>query len=745
MNNGNIVGNEAKTERDGVPEGGGVYVTDANSTFTMSGSASIVGNTANNGGGVYVSKGNFKMSGGTIGGAGEGDGNTAQKGGGVYVTGTNSTFTMNNGSIVGNTATSSGGGVYVTGGTFTLNDGSIAGNEATKDGGGVYVIGSILNGIVYPGTFTMEGSASIKGNTATGTADGNEGGGVYVAQYGVFTMSGGTIGGTGAGAGNTATDGGGVYVADGSTFNMDNGNIVGNTATDGGGVCIKFDTASKGTFNMTGSATISGNTAQNGGGVYSDNGLFEMTGGTISGNTATVLGGGVYVMGVGTFTMKNGRIIENNTAGDAGGVYVGGGTFTMEGGEITGNTAGYTCGGVYVTGTDSTFNVSKAPVIRDNKMGNADNNVYLNGADKLKLTGPLSSPAEIHITNPVSDQFGIVDTSKYTSPRQSDADHFVADSTSTVVAAKLEGTILKWVEAHTVTIDNTIQHGEITAFPAPAYNGATVTLTATPDTGYQLKAGSLTYTPDGGSPTTISGNTFTMPAANVTVTAEFEIPVKKSSSSQGTSTWISTIPSVPGDNTVATDVTYQYTGQKFIPVSAANLEQISAADPAAAAAVELVLQTAAAAGIPLTNSKGAKAIVNTTESVPGTQTETFSQVIEVTSADGSKVTSVPFKVHLSDLTAKNLTTDDVTLYHYLEEYGLWIPLETGLVSTDDVYAYYEAATDGASPFGVLLKKLDAPEVKPIPTKTPAGKSPVPFAGVLAGLGAAAAVFAVRRK
>lgn len=415
-----------------------------------------------------------------------------------------------------------GGGVYVDiGGKFTLNKGNIIGNSATQDGGGVYV----------GGEFTMK-DGSIAGNST------QWGGGVHVNSSGTaFTMNDGLI------VGNTASaDGGGVNIGNDQaecTFELKGGTIKGNTATtgNGGGVCVAWGDS----FTMFNEATISGNTAQKGGGVYSDNGLFEMTGGTISGNTATVLGGGgVYVMCVGTFTMKNGRIIENNTAGDAGGVYVGGGTFTMEGGEITGNTAEYSGGGVYVTG--GTFNVSKAPVIRDNKMGNADNNVYLNGADKLKLTGPLSSPAEIHITNPVSGQFGTVDTSKYATPKQSDADHFVADSTSPVVAAKLESYILKWVEAHTVTIDNTIQHGEITAFPAPAYNGATVTLTATPDAGYQLKAGSLTYTPNDGSPTTISGNTFTMPAANVTVTAEFEIPVKKSSTTQGTSIWLTAEP-----------------------------------------------------------------------------------------------------------------------------------------------------------------------------------------------------------
>ncbi|MCQ2356421.1 MAG: InlB B-repeat-containing protein, partial [Methanocorpusculum sp.] len=293
------------------------------------------------------------------------------------------------------------------------------------------------------------------------------------------------------------------------------------------------------------------------------------------------------------------------------------------------------------------------------------------------------------------------------------------------------------IEKYSITIQ-TIGPGTVTSDPASASEGELIHLHVSANLGYQLTQWYV-Y------PEFITIHddmTFLMPAEDVSFHGLFDkkdpepIPRPKKSTSQGSSTWIQTPAPSPGDNTVATDVTYQYTGQKFIPVSAANLEQISAADPAAAAAAD---------GIPLTNSKGAKAIVNTAESVPGTQTETFSQVIEVTSADGSKVTSVPFKVRLSDLAAKSLTTDDVTLYHYLEVYGLWIPLETGLVSTDDVYAYYEAATDGASPFGVLLKKLDAPEVKPVTPSGPSAKTPAPFVGVLAGLGAAVAVFGLRRK
>jgi len=95
---------------------------------------------------------------------------------GVWV-GTNGTFTMNGGTISGNTVSSGGGGVAVWG-TFTMNDGTISGNSADW-GGGVYIGPN--------GTFTMSGGA-ISGNSAK-----SYGGGVYVDEKGSFTKTGGTI------------------------------------------------------------------------------------------------------------------------------------------------------------------------------------------------------------------------------------------------------------------------------------------------------------------------------------------------------------------------------------------------------------------------------------------------------------------------------------------------------------------------------------------------------------------------
>ncbi len=134
--------------------------------------------------------------------------------------------------------------------------------------------------------------------------------------------------------------GGGVSVN--GIFNMNGGNITGNTATTsyGGGVFVDIT----GQFTMSGGA-ISGNMADFGGGVCAF-GTFNMTAGEISGNKASA-GGGVCVY-LGTFNMSGSKV-SGNEADSGGGVYVYNGYFLMGYGEISGNKADYG-GGVYSYG-----------------------------------------------------------------------------------------------------------------------------------------------------------------------------------------------------------------------------------------------------------------------------------------------------------------------------------------------------------------------------------------------------------
>ena len=208
MNGGTITGCEVSGD---FAYGGGVYVDD-HGVFTMNGGTIVGCETAATicayGGGVYVyDSGTFTLNCGTIARckANSNDEYACVYGGGVLVYGI---FTMNGGSITGNSAIDAGG-VYVDSNSqFTLKGGSIIGNSATQ-GGGVYVYNS--------GTFTMDGG-EICGNS------GSVGGGVGKGLTGKIIMKGGSI------TGNSAIDaGGGMYVQSVSDcFTLNGGSVTGN-------------------------------------------------------------------------------------------------------------------------------------------------------------------------------------------------------------------------------------------------------------------------------------------------------------------------------------------------------------------------------------------------------------------------------------------------------------------------------------------------------------------------------------
>ena len=85
-------------------------------------------------------------------------------------------------------------------------------------------------------------------------------------------------------------------------------------------------------------------------------------------------------------------------------------------------------------------------------------------------------------------------------------------------------------EVYTVTI-STVSHGTITASPVSGVAGTTITLTSTPDSGYELDY----FTVNG---VAIVGNSFTMPAENVTVGAVMEESPTFDEVTIGTQTWM---------------------------------------------------------------------------------------------------------------------------------------------------------------------------------------------------------------
>lgn len=166
----------------------------------------------------------------------------------------------------GDLAHSDGGGVLVNaGGTLTMTGGSIVGCSARSRGGGVYLGKDSDTG--KSGTFIMTGGSIIGCAAQLGS-------GVYVATGCTFTMA------TGSNIHNCIANNEGGGVKNHGTFQMDGGTISACTtvAFGGGGVC------NNGTFIMS-EGMIKGCTSPDGqyasgGGVRNSN-QFTMTGGTI--------------------------------------------------------------------------------------------------------------------------------------------------------------------------------------------------------------------------------------------------------------------------------------------------------------------------------------------------------------------------------------------------------------------------------------------------------------------------------
>lgn len=82
---------------------------------------------------------------------------------------------------------------------------------------------------------------------------------------------------------------------------------------------------------------------------------------------------------------------------------------------------------------------------------------------------------------------------------------------------------------YSVMVDKNVTNGTVTVDKTSAKEGDEVTITATPSDGYELVVGSVkAYNAVSGAELTVTNNKFTMPAANVNVTAEFSERTKYS-------------------------------------------------------------------------------------------------------------------------------------------------------------------------------------------------------------------------
>ena len=379
MNDGEICDNETIVEGNGQGYGGGVYVsgTGKSASFNMIGGRIYNNKATYDGGGVYIF--GEQNTAGTVFiiTGGEITGNSAKKGGGVSALG-NVSISCNGGVISGNESSETGGGVNICKAKLAVGGEAKIMNNTTKFGGG----GVRIDG----GTVSISGNAMISGNRAE-----YYGGGIHVhreyiddntaGEEAELFMSGGTI------RSNSAPYGGGVHV-DEAKFDMTEGTIEENTASGsiddkekgyGGGVFISSDSF----FTMKGGKIVNNNAKSGGGISTSGESTFELTDGSIEGNTGNSGVGGVDVNG-GLVIMTGGSIKGNTGNSGAGGIYFDKGTFTLKGGSIENNKGTYG-GGIRVS--DGIFNMSGAEVKGNEATQGGGGGLYIAKGSDVTVSG----------------------------------------------------------------------------------------------------------------------------------------------------------------------------------------------------------------------------------------------------------------------------------------------------------------------------------------------------------------------
>ena len=213
--------------------------------------------------------------------------------------------------------------------------------------------------------------------------------------------------------GNTTGNGGGINVTTTGTNNKKltiaaNASITGNKADSGSGGGIYA-----GSFEIT-DGSITGNSAKWGGGVCAS---VVISGGEISGNTATETGGGVY----GSSVTMTGGIVKNNSvsADDSDQWYGGGGIWgnydiIISGGTIQGNSAINSFGGGIATYEGSIYIYDSAVIGDDGKTAVPDadsetankakcgGGISLNGADPYLYIGLDEENDEVEFTGSIA-------------------------------------------------------------------------------------------------------------------------------------------------------------------------------------------------------------------------------------------------------------------------------------------------------------------------------------------------------
>jgi hypothetical protein len=331
--------------------GGALHLTDAG-TVTVAGSTVVRNTASSEGGGLWNSAGGTFHVRDTLLRHNTAAGAAADNGGGALFN-DGGTMTVSGSTVRHNSATGaagSGGGILNNLGRLEVSSSVIEENDAPRAGGGIEA---------NVGTTTVTGSV-LRGNT-TGAAPGN-GGGLHLTGAGTVAVEGSRV------LDNTAAaEGGGLWNS--ATGEMDvsdtvlRRNVAAGAAADQGGGALFNDGGTLAVSDSTIGDNDATGAAGSGGGILNNLGTLTVTGTTLTGNTAVRAGGGVEA-NVGSTTLLDVEMVGNDTGsnpGNGGALHLtGAGTVTWTDGAATGNTATNEGGGLWnsATGTMTVVGVT---------------------------------------------------------------------------------------------------------------------------------------------------------------------------------------------------------------------------------------------------------------------------------------------------------------------------------------------------------------------------------------------------
>ena len=292
-------------------DGGGFYL--AGGILSVD-NADIVANIATDrGGGIYSSNGVITLSNSVFVGETAPCCQSAANGGGIYADNSQVNLLGSATSVLNNTATTNGGGLYlingsrlvVTGGSVGYQSSSVAGNDAVL-GAGIYTDGS-----------TIDFQGRIVNNIAS-----TSGGGLY-ATNSTITMTNATVGGAGANLHNqigaTGLNGAGLYLFNNTHATLDNTIIISNTLSNpatgyGGGIYIRQGSVITMTNSRIEQHFLPSMGDGRGAGLYIYDSIVNLNSTQVISNTASGFGGGARLFGTSTINILAGSAFTNNKA-----------------------------------------------------------------------------------------------------------------------------------------------------------------------------------------------------------------------------------------------------------------------------------------------------------------------------------------------------------------------------------------------------------------------------------------------